>query len=294
MPRKKTARQVTVKAEFEAGSFRLENSWKLWLYPHRAIDAVPETRLKNQGLEKLLKANPAAGKRTDAVVTDILDDQVFTDLAAGKTVYLMYHRDTPGNQYYIPGALERFKPCIWDRGSNLGGIIYSEAVQKALASNRYFDLNWYSLLEGGYKVCLDDFPAPVEELVCGVDKPVRDRMKGLVSGIKDFIDQDTFRNFSHLFCIKAGKGTLVVCTFAMARLDDPAAAGFLAELFNNRNLVKTEKSIDPDVLKKYLSEETARGIRKEDTMNHFWEIDNKLVEDTLFWEEANLDLTKIR
>ena len=29
-------------------------------------------------------------------------------------------------------------------------------------------------------------------------------------------------------------------------------------------------------------------------MNHFWEIDNKLVEDTLFWEEAKLDLRKIR
>ena len=263
-------------------------------YPHCTIHAVPETRLKNQGLEKLLKADPAAEKRADAVVTDILDDQVFADLAVGKTVYLMYHRDNPGNQYYIPGALERFKPCIWDRGSNLGGIIYSAAVQKALASNRYFDLNWYSLLEGGYKVCLDDFPVPVEELVCGVDKPVRDRMKGLVNGIKDFIDQDTFRNFSHLFSVNVGKGTLVVCTFAMTRLEDPAAAGFLAELFNNRNLVRTEKSIDPDQLKQYLSEETARGIRKEDTMNHFWEIDNKLVEDTLFWEEAKLDLTKIR
>ena len=290
----KTARQLAVKAEFEAGTLRLENSWKLWLYPHCTIHAVPETRLKNQGLEKLLKADPAAEKRADAVVTDILDDQVFADLAAGKTVYLMYHRDNPGNQYYIPGALERFKPCIWDRGSNLGGIIYSAAVQKALASNRYFDLNWYSLLEGGYKVCLDDFPVPVEELVCGVDKPVRDRMKGLVNGIKDFIDQDTFRNFSHLFSVNVGKGTLVVCTFAMTRLEDPAAAGFLAELFNNRNLVRTEKSIDPDQLKQYLSEETARGIRKEDTMNHFWEIDNKLVEDTLFWEEAKLDLTKIR
>ena len=28
-------------------------------------------------------------------------------------------------------------------------------------------------------------------------------------------------------------------------------------------------------------------------MNHFWEIDNKLVEDTLFWEEAQVDLSKM-
>ena len=288
------ARKLTVCAEFKAGELSLTNSWDLWIYPHTSIARLPEMRLKkNEALKEAFRS--ARGEKIqDAVVTDLLDDQVFTDLAAGKTVYLLYHRDAPGHQYYLPGALERFKPCIWDRGSNLGGIIYSEALRKTLASNRYFDLNWYGLLEGGYKVCLDDFPAPVEELVCGVDKPVRDRMKGLVSGIKNFIDQDTFRNFSHLFSIKVGNGTLAVCTLMLNDLRNPAVAAFTAELFNHPELVRTEKSIDPDVLKKYLKEETAKGIRKEDTMNHFWEIDNKLVEDTLFWEEANLDLSKIR
>ena len=29
-------------------------------------------------------------------------------------------------------------------------------------------------------------------------------------------------------------------------------------------------------------------------MNHFWEIDNKLVEDTLFWEEVHIDLSKLK
>ena len=290
----KTAQQLTFQAEFLAGELHLTNSWKLWVYPHVLIERLPETRLNDAALEKVLKASPAVKPVADAVVTDVLDDRVFADLEAGKTVYLLYHRDAPGHQYYIPGALERFKPCIWDRGSNLGGIIYSEAIRKTLASNRYFDLNWYGLLEGGYKICLDDFPAPVEELVCGVDKPVRDRMKGLVSGIKDFIDQDTFRNFSHLFSVKVGKGTLAVCTFALKSPENPSVAAFLAELFNDQELVKTAKNIDPAVLKKYLADQTARGVRKEDTMNHFWEIDNKLVEDTLFWEEANLDLRKIR
>ena len=27
-------------------------------------------------------------------------------------------------------------------------------------------------------------------------------------------------------------------------------------------------------------------------MNHFWEIDNKPVEDTLFWEECGVNLAK--
>ncbi len=27
-------------------------------------------------------------------------------------------------------------------------------------------------------------------------------------------------------------------------------------------------------------------------MNHFWEIDNKPVEDTLYWEEVQIDMSK--
>jgi len=287
------AEKVVVTAEFRAGGLALTNSWNLWLYPHPELTRRPALRLKNAELESCLNAFSPAASDPDAVVTDVLNDAVFDDLAAGKTVYLLYHRDAPGHQYYLPGALERFKPCIWDRGSNLGGIIYSDAVRRATGSNRYFDLNWYSLLEGGYKVCLDDFPVPVEELVCGVDKPVRDRMKGLVFKVKDFIDQDTFRNFSHLFSLRVGPGTLAVCTFAPAGFRNPAAASLLTALFNDPDLVRTEKSIEPEKLKTYLAEQTARGVRREDTMNHFWEIDNKLVEDKLFWEEAKLDLRKI-
>ena len=287
------AEKVIVTAELRAKGLTLTNSWDLWLYPQPELTRRPELRLKNTELESYLNAFPQAAPDPRAVVTDVLDDAVFDDLAAGKTVYLLYHRDAPGHQYYLPGALERFKPCIWDRGSNLGGIIYSEAVRRATGSGRYFDLNWYSLLEGGYKVCLDDFPVPVEELVCGVDKPVRDRMKGLVFKVKDFIDQDTFRNFSHLFSLRVGPGTLAVCTFALTALRNPVTASLLTALLDDPDLVRTEKSIEPEKLKAYLAEQTARGVRKEDTMNHFWEIDNKLVEDKLFWEEAKLDLRKI-
>ncbi len=281
-------------AHFSAPGIELKNSWKLWLYSRVKVENLPELMLSDKALEAFLSGNPAARKDASAVVTDILDDKVFERLAEGRTVLLLYHRDTPGNRYYLPGALERFKPCIWDRGSNLGGIVYSERLRKALASGRYFDLNWQPLLEAGYKVCLDEFPVPVEEHVCGVDKPVRDRMKGLVDNIKDFIDQDTLRNFSHLFSVRVGQGTLIVSTFRLKDTGNPVVANFLAELLNHLSEYKTEKSILPDELRKYLAAETARGIRKEDVMNHFWEIDNKLVEDTLFWEQTGLDLSKIK
>ena len=68
----------------------------------------------------------------------------------------------------------------------------------------------------------------------------------------------------------------------------------LAALFANADAWNTDKAVAPDALKAFLEAQTAAGPVKEDVMNHFWEIDNKLVEDTLFWEEANLDLTKIQ
>ena len=288
------AREMTLCADFSTGKVKLHNEWKIWLYPRREIVRLPDLRLNDAALASRLRSATAARFDHRAVITDVLDDRIFDDLAAGKCVYLLYHRDAPGHAYYLPGALERFKPCIWDRGSNLGGVIRSEALRRALAGGRYFDLNWYSLLEGGYKVCLDDFPCPVEELVSGVDKPVRDRMKRICFGVEDFIDTDTLRNFSHLFSIRVGEGTLAVCTL---RFTDPAAPpveAVLTALLNDPEIVRTEKRISPEALKEYLKAATGRGVRREDTMNHFWEIDNKLVEDAEFWQNAEVDIRKIR
>jgi hypothetical protein len=50
----------------------------------------------------------------------------------------------------------------------------------------------------------------------------------------------------------------------------------------------------PAVFQNYLQAWKQRPPMKEDVMNHFWEIDNKLVEDTLFWEEVKVDLSKLK
>ena len=188
-----------------------------------------------------------------------------------------------------------FKPCIWDRGSNLGGVIASSMLRETLAAERYFDLNLQSLLEGCYKVCLDDFPSSVNEHVFGIDKPVRDRMKGLIQGVKDFIDADTLRDFSHFFTVKVGNGKLSVCTMLPAdgwRIGDPVADNFLAAVCDHLGELDAEECIAPGAFEEYLARVTAAGVRKEDVMNHFWEIDNKPVEDTLYWEEVQIDMSK--
>ncbi|MBQ9366542.1 MAG: hypothetical protein IJT83_02085 [Victivallales bacterium] len=281
----------TLKAVFEAGE-TYANSWKLWFYPHVSLDGTPDWTLQNDELEQWLDKGPDG--TVNMFVTDAFDDEVFEQLAKGKKVVLFYEYGAARNKWQMPGALERFKPCIWDRGSNLGGVIANPVLQKALASNRYFDQNMQPLLEGGSKVNLDHFPCKVEQHVSGIDKPVRDRMKGLIHKIKDFIDDDTLRKFSHLFSVKVGKGLLIVCTFNMKNPDSPVKASLLDALFNHSDAFQTDCAIAPEAFIKWLDETNARGFTPEDVMNHFWEIDNKAVEDTLFWEEAGIDLSKLK
>ena len=272
------AEQIEFAAKFTAGELVFDNTWKLWGYPRKALPEIPANTL----------------------VTNDFNENVLNALQVGQTVLLLQPTSpSPGNgNFFFPGALERCKPCIWDRGSNLGGIIAAPELQAALALDKYFDFNLYNLLDGAYKVNLDDFPVPVNQLISGVDKPVRDRMKGLVHNIKHFIDADTLRNFSHLFSVKVGKGTLVVCTLKTSLKlpsDDPVIHAFSCALLENLpKFADTPCAIAPETLHEYLGKVQQRGPSKEDTMNHFWEIDCKLVEDTLFWEEAGLDLTKIR
>jgi len=88
---------------------------------------------------------------------------------------------------------------------------------------------------------------------------------------------------------------LSVCTMLPAdgwRIDEPPAQNLLAAACAHLGDLTSETAISPESLKEYLKKVTAAGVRKEDVMNHFWEIDNKPVEDTLYWEEVQIDLSK--
>ncbi|MBQ7207824.1 MAG: hypothetical protein IJS01_08510 [Lentisphaeria bacterium] len=283
-----------LRAEFSAPGIVCRNGWKIWRYPARnTLQAKFDLRLEDRTFADWIRRNTAPGAASCGVVLrDRLGEELFSDLEAGKTVILFYHRDNPGQEpFYWPGALERFKPCIWDRGSNLGGIIREETLRRALGCGKFFDAPLYDLIEGAYKLDLDHFPGKMTELISGVDKPVRDRMKGLIHGVRDFIPDDTLRNFCHCGVIDAGKGKLVVCTFNTASCGKPAAAGFFAALLDNAADFRAESAVGVAALKDYLSH---APVVREDVMNHFWELDDKPVEDTLFWEETGIDLSKLK
>ena len=288
--RMQTAGNHTLEAEFVSDGITVRNDWKLWVYPEAVCRTKPQLNIGDGALKDWLSHG---SQESDLWITDTLDEKLLETLEAGKTAVLLYEHAAQRNTWQFQGALERFKPCIWDRGSNLGGVIRSKATADAVGGE-LFDLNMQPLLEAGSKVNLDEFPVKTAEHVLGCDKPVRDRMKGLINGVKDFIDQDTLRRFSHLFSVKIGDGQLIVCTFNLSRPEVPVTANFLQLLVDHTDVLKAESGMSVEAFRAWLEKTNAEGIRKEDVMNHFWEIDNKPVEDTLFWEEAQVNLAQMK
>ena len=62
-------------------------------------------------------------------------------------------------------------------------------------------------------------------------------------------------------------------------------------MLNNAAALKADNGIEVKVLEEYLAN---APLVVEDVMNHFWEIDNKPIEDTLFWEATGIDLNNLK
>ena len=279
-----------IKAVFTYDGKTIENAWSIWTYPHVQPETKPICNLRSDALRTYLEG----GTKTSVLfMTDAFDEDVFAHLEKGETVLLLYKYGDAQNKWQMPGAMERFKPCIWDRGSNLGGFVQDQKLCNALALERYFDLNMQKLLECGSKINLDHFPCKVNEIICGIDKPARDRMQGLVSGNKSFNDDDLLRRFSHLFSLRVDKGLFVICTLNLEDPSDPVVQSFVTALVDHISDTETKLSITADELKTWLDQVNAAGFKPEDIMNRFWEQDNKPVEDVLFWEEHGIDLASL-
>ena len=67
-------------------------------------------------------------------------------------------------------------------------------------------------------------------------------------------------------------------------------ANLLSALVNTPEMFKPGCKIETSQLRDWLETTMKNGLRREDVMNHFWELDDRIVEDTLFWEEVNVNL----
>ena len=202
-----------------------ENRWALWVYEKR-----PEMRY-----QQLISIDG------EYVITDDIE-KAFKRLSEGKKVCLIYRQDwtrhlldkqmTPP-KYAFKATWNRFKPVIWDRGTNYGGICDEATLRKhGFTTGKYYDFNYNVLSEDCDKIVLDDFPCAVENLLFGIDKSCRDRFdayKGSFN-LPELMYDRTLRRFSYLFGCKVDEGSLLVCGLNMTGLDknEPSTAAMAA------------------------------------------------------------------
>lgn len=195
-------------------------------------------------------------------------------------------------KYALKATWNRFKPVIWDRGTNYGGICDTEVLNEfGFVTDRFYDVNYSVITEDCDKIILDDFPCKVKSILTGIDKNVRDRFDAYKVGfnLPELQYDRTLRDFSYLFELSVGKGSLLVCGLNLTGLDsnEPssiAMANFIkdyvtSDSFAPKNVLSLEKFIE------YLKDTAIEPV-KERMMTQFWQLDDTPVESKEYWVES--------
>ena len=292
MPEVRGSEKLTLEAKlFADGEVYSKNSWEIWVYE------------KGETLSYNDFINYDDGK--NVVTADM--EKAFSSLEQGKNVCLVYrsewtrHVANKAQQnpaYAFKATWNRFKPVIWDRGTNYGGLCNAGLLKKfGFASDKFYGLNYSFLSEDCDKIILDDFPVKVETVVSGIDKSCRDRFdayKGSFN-LPEIMPDRTLRDFGYLLSLKFGSGKLLVCGFNLTGLDknEPSSAGMAKFILNyiKSEDFAPENGISLGELKEYMKK-CALSPVKERMMTQFWELDDSPVESSSFWKESREYLTK--
>ena len=291
LPETSSSERLTLKIKLLAeGKVYSENEWQLWIF--------------EKG-ETISYKDFVSYEKVNIVITDDAE-KAFDALEKGKRVCLVYRSDwtrhvankTQKNpKYAFKATWNRFKPVIWDRGTNFGGICEDKILCKyGFASDRFYGFNYGVISEDCDKIVLDDFPIKTEQIVSGIDKCNRDRFdayKGSFN-LPEIMGDRTLRNFGYLFSLNADKGKLLVCGFNLTGLDcnEPSTLGmakFIMRYLQSEDFAP-KNSISVKDLKAYM-EKCAEKPVKERMMTQFWELDDAPVESPSFWKESRAYLT---
>ncbi len=266
-----------------------ENEWTLWVYDRPA---------KKEAYKEFISY-----ENGNAAITDDIE-KAFDLLENGKKVCLVYRSEwtrhrrdfsvkNPRNpRYAFKASWNRFKPVIWDRGTNFGGINDKNLLTKyGFPCEKYYDFNFGEISEDCDKINLDDFPVKPKKLISGIDKSSRDRFDAYKDAynLPEIMPDRTLRDFAYLFEIKVGNGSLLVCGLNLTGLDDGEPSAVAMSEFI-KNYIKSEdfnpqSGMTLEELKAYMSE-CAKAPVKERTMTQFWELDDAPVESPEFWRMA--------
>lgn len=277
LPKIEKAEKLTLscKIDFEDGT-KCENSWELWVFPKIEIDT----------------------NNNDLIITDKLDDKLFSALENGKTVMLTYRENWTRHlldktqkapKYAFRGVWDRYKGVIWDRGTMNGGKDDKEILNKyGFVTDGQLNFQYYDLINDSDKINLDDFPVEVKSIVSCFDKSSRDRFDATKFRLPELMYDRTMRHFSYVFELKVGKGKLLVCGFNLTNMESPAVKAMFNALINycKSSDFAPEAELSVEALKSYLKKVAQSGPNKEGMMTQYWQLDAEPVESMAYWEES--------
>ena len=286
LPEVKFSERLTLKITLKgANGVYAENEWNIWVYEKRETLSYSEFTNYDDG---------------DITITADIR-KAFSELEIGKKVCLVYrsdftrhviHKDMKNPEYAFKASWNRFKPVIWDRGTNYGGLLNREILNKyGFSTDGYYDYNLSVLSEDCDKINLDDFTVKVTNVISGLDKSCRDRFDAYKDcfNLPDLIYDRTLRNFSYMFEAAAGLLKLFVCGLNFTGLDEnePSTvcmANFVIDYMKSDDF-NPNAGISIDELKAYMKKCAEKPVR-ESIMTQFWEMDDAPVESKLFWKES--------
>ena len=269
----------------QEGKVYSQNEWKIWIYK----------RIAHIGYQEFVTYT-----KEDITITDDIE-KALAHLSKGKKVCLIYRqdwtrhvrqKDMPNPNYAFKASWNRFKPVIWDRGTNYGGICQQAVLNKyGFASDCYYDFHLSALSEDCDKVNLDDFPCKVDVLLSGIDKSSRDRFDAYKDcfNLPELMYDRTLRNYAYLFELCVGQGKLLVCGLNMTGLDtdEPSTqcmATFILNYLQSGDFAPKNR-IEIEVLQAYMRD-CAKQPVKERMMTQFWALDDTPVESKQFWKDS--------
>jgi len=294
LPEVRKAEKLTLSCALDfANGSRCENSWELWVFPEvREITAT--VTMAEDYIGKAFEIR----KNNGLVITDTLDDNMFSELENGKRVMLIYRtgwtrhlldkvRKAP--RYAFRAVWDRYKGVIWDRGTINGGFDNKELLNKyGFVTDGQINFQYYNLIDDSDKINLDDIPFEAESIVSGIDKANRDRFDATKFRLPELMPDRTMRNFSYAFEVGVGKGKLLVTGFNFTDTQNPAVRSMLKALTDYccSDDFNPLHNVSADSLKAYLRSVAKSGPNKEGMMTQYWQLDSEPVESMQYWEES--------
>lgn len=276
---KRPSRYILSIEAYRQNKIFASNSWDFWVFPE----------VKQEKTIDFLSSSPK--------VINKIDNGIIERLKKGYSYLYVFNPSVKLEKSGLPLVKDRFKPVIWDRGHQMGGIVRKHHISDKFPNSGLLDFQFYNLVEAGAKITADKLPG-LTPVIEGIDKAARDRMDSLIFGKGEFQPQYTLRKFAYLFEMKVGRGKILFCTFNLAEENirkNPEVAYFaekLIEYFNSKAF-KPGFALSADEFRKW-SSESKKDVNIEPVMNVYWEEDLFPVETTLWWEKAGVDITKLK